>query len=181
MVCPFGQLGWSASQRLHPGAANRDATCPNKLTLFFNLDLGHDLNCVLDLNFGLDDLGSRRVSEKTVQGDVRLGFVISKGQLEVEVVGAKGLPVPGGTAAPGECEGRAGRGGVGRAGWGGVGQGGVGRTRIGQGRAGQGRAGQGRAGQGRAGQGRAGRRNISRTTHLTSQIWRFRRTHAHTQ
>ena len=38
-------------------------------------------------------------AEKTIQGDVRVGFTISKGQLEVEIVCAKGLPL-GSTAAP---------------------------------------------------------------------------------
>ena len=43
------------------------------------------------------------VVEKTIQGDIRVGFVISKGQLEVEIVCAKGLPLGSTAAPPGEC------------------------------------------------------------------------------
>ena len=41
--------------------------------------------------------------EKTIQGDIRVGFTISKGQLEVEIVCAKGLPLGSTAAPPGEC------------------------------------------------------------------------------
>ena len=32
------------------------------------------------------------ISEKFVKGDIKLGFIITKGQLEISVVCAKGLP-----------------------------------------------------------------------------------------
>ena len=41
-------------------------------------------------------------TEKTVQGDIRVGFTISKGQLEVEIVCAKGLPLGASAAPPGK-------------------------------------------------------------------------------
>ncbi len=41
-------------------------------------------------------------SEKATQGDIRLGFTISKGQLEVEVVCAKGLPLSASGNPPGQ-------------------------------------------------------------------------------